>query len=64
MKVSVSNDTEAAFMEELKAAIADRNATLDEVIALVRSRAGKIYVTTDQEDFAKHLIRAIEALKS
>ena len=33
MKIIPQNEVDAAFMDELKDAISDRNATLDEVIA-------------------------------
>ncbi len=37
MKLIPQNEVDAAFMEELKDAVRDRNATIDEVIALIRS---------------------------
>lgn len=59
MKIEARDERDEAFMEAIKGAIADRNATLDEVIALVRK----------SEDVAGwchgwELIQSIEELKS
>lgn len=64
LKLIPQNEVDAAFMEELKDAISDRNATLDEVIELIRKRTNKIWVTEEQRDFSEHLIVSITALKS
>lgn len=64
MKIIPQNDVDAAFMEDLKDAISDRNATLDEVIALINTTAAQSWITHDQIDFAEYLTDTIEALKS
>lgn len=60
MKIIPQNEVDAAFMEDLKDAISDRNSTLEEVIALVQKVAAAGYLGGD----SKLLISAIHALKS
>lgn len=63
LKLIPQNEVDAAFMEELKDAVRDRNATLDEVIALIRSE--KVTWPSQQVDMpSEELVELIEALKS
>jgi hypothetical protein len=64
MKPDRDNEFEDEFMKELKSAISDRNATLDEVVAVINKEGVAAPLGISKDRIIDRLIHAIEALKT
>lgn len=64
MKPDRENEFEDEFMTELKQAIGSRNATLDEVIALINTKVVDEAETKAEHDQALWIISMLSALKT